>query len=97
MERHAYIAHIKAGGMDDYIAAHKEIPAAVVNRYKQLGIHQVTMFQHGDMVFMYIEADDMQRAAQVLKDDADDKAWNDFVRPFKQQEFQEMREIFNLE
>lgn len=97
MERHGYIAHIKPGSMADYIAAHKEIPSAVVNRYKQLGIRRVTMFRHDDMVFMFIEADDMRRAGEVLKDDADDKAWNDFVRPFKRQEFQEMPEIFHLE
>ncbi|MCG3163488.1 MAG: L-rhamnose mutarotase [Acidobacteria bacterium] len=97
METKAFVARLRPGRKEDYIEAHNSFSSDLRARYRDAGIHQIRIFLLGDQLFMYVEADDYEKAQAALAEDPLDQIWQERVGPMKNPDFQPLTEIFRLD
>lgn len=97
METKAFVARLRPGRKEDYIEAHYSFSSELRARYRDAGIHQIRIFLLGDQLFMYVEADDYEKAQAALAEDPLDQIWQERVGPMKNPDFQPLTEIFRLD
>lgn len=97
METKAFVARLRPGRKEDYIEAHNSFSSELRARYRDAGIHQIRIFLLGDQLFMYVEADDYEKAQAALAEDPLDQIWQERVGPMKNPDFQPLTEIFRLD
>ncbi|MGE0130452.1 MAG: L-rhamnose mutarotase [Blastocatellales bacterium] len=97
METKAFVARLKPECKEDYIEAHNSFSSELRARYRAAGIHQIRLFLLGAELFMYVEADDYEKAQAALAEDPLDQIWQERVGPMKDPDFQPLTEIFRLD
>jgi L-rhamnose mutarotase len=97
MEIKAFVARLKPERKEDYIEAHNSFSTELRARYRAAGIHQIRLFLSGEQLFMYVEAEDHERASAALAEDPLDQLWQGRVGPMKSPDFQPLTEIFRLD
>ena len=96
MEQIAFVARLRPECKDDYIEAHQNFSSQLREKYLAAGVHQILLFLRGEQLFMYVEADDYQKACASLASDELDQVWQKQVGPMKDPDFQPLTEIFRL-
>lgn len=96
METRAFLARLKPERQRDYIKAHHNFSAELRAKYHAAGIHQLKLFLLGEQLFMYVEADDYERARAALAEEPLDQQWQQQVGPMKDPDFEALMEIFKL-
>lgn len=96
MEQIAFVARLRPECKDDYIDAHQKFSAELKEKYLAAGVHQILLFLQGDQLFMYVEADDYEKARASLASDKLDQVWQKQVGPMKDPDFEQLSEIFRL-
>jgi L-rhamnose mutarotase len=97
METKAFVAKLRAGRKEEYIRAHNGFSPELKARYRDAGIRQIRLFLTGDQLFMYVEAEDYEKAHAALAEDPLDQLWQEQVAPMKNPDFQPLTEIFRLD
>jgi L-rhamnose mutarotase len=97
VEIKAFMARLKPERIEDYIEAHNGFSSELRARYRAAGIHQIRLFLLGEQLFMYVEAEDYERARAALDEDPLDQLWQGRVGPMKSPDFQPLAEIFRLD
>ena len=97
MKTKAFVARLRPERIADYIAAHDNFSPELRAKYRAAGIHQIRLFLSGEQLFMYVEADDYEKAQAALAEDPLDRRWQQEVGPMKDLDFQPLTEIFRLD
>lgn len=61
-QRYAVTCRLKADKIEDYREAHGEVWPEVERALKEAGLSNLSIFLHGDRLFMYYEYDDSRRS-----------------------------------
>jgi L-rhamnose mutarotase len=97
METKAFVAKLRVESKEDYIEAHNSFSSELRARYRDAGIRQIRLFLMDEQLFMYVEADDYEKAHAALAEDPLDRLWQEQVGPMKCPDFQPLTEIFRLD
>ncbi len=97
MKIKAFVARLRPDRIADYIEAHNNFAPELRAKYRAAGIHQIRLFLSGEQLFMYVEADDYEKAKAALAEDPLDRRWQQEVGPMKEFDFQPLTEIFRLD
>lgn len=96
MENKAFLARLRPERKRDYIKAHNNFSAELRAKYHAAGIRQIMLFLLGEQLFMYVEADNYERARAALAAEPLDQQWQQQVGPMKDPDFEALTEIFRL-
>ena len=96
METKAFLARIRPEHKRDYIRAHNNFSAELRAKYQAVGIHQIKLFLLGELLFMYVEAEDYEKARAALAEEPLDQQWQEQVGPMKDPDFEALTEVFKL-
>jgi L-rhamnose mutarotase len=81
MSRVAFMLRVKAGKEEEYKERHKTVWPELVDAAKKAGIRNHTVFLRGQDLFVYLEADDFERAwGELLKNPIKAK-WDELMVP----------------
>ena len=70
-QRTAFVLSVRPDKIDQYIQAHKEVWPEMLGALREAGIRNYTIFRHGNEMFGYFEADDLDAAANHLERQTD--------------------------
>ena len=73
---------LKEGHEGDYDAVHQVIPEAVARKLRAAGVRDWRIWRDGRHVFHLVDVEDYQAMRAALKNDPDNIAWQQTVRPF---------------
>jgi L-rhamnose mutarotase len=97
MERHAFYARLNAGFEDQYLQAHADMPSTLVNAYRSAGINTLRIFRRGDLLFLYLECEQLNFAMASLESNPIEQQWQALIGPMLQGgDFCKLDEIFEL-
>lgn len=97
MQRHAFWARLNPGYEEHYIDAHRRMPQALTAAYREAGINQLLIFRHQDLLFLYLECEDLEAAAAALEKNPDELQWQKMIAPMLEAgDFQKLDGIFQL-
>ena len=97
MEQIAFVARLRSECKDAYIEAHRNFSPELKEKYLAAGVRQILLFLRGEQLFMYVEADDFEKAQAFLASDQLDQLWQQQVGPMKEPDFQPLTEVFRLQ
>lgn len=81
MERFAWKATVLPGKLDEYIRRHDEIWPEMTKVLDEAGVHNYTIWQVGDELFGYYEAEQgIEFAARVQAQSAVVDRWNEYMK-----------------
>ena len=105
MLRHAFKLRIKADAIEEYEREHARVWPELLAKLKQVGICEYSIFRRGQDLFLYLRADDFDRAWDELDQDPVNQRWQALMsklfEPVPDQRagerFAMMKEVFYLE
>ena len=65
-QRTAFVLRVRPERVEEYVQAHREVWPEMLDALRSAGIRNYTIFRHGNQMFGYFEADDLERAADYL-------------------------------
>lgn len=103
-ERVVLVQKLKPDRVDEYLAAHEDIPEPVVKRMEQSGVEEFRLFVEGEYSIGYIVAEDIERFQAEYSADPDCQDWEERVGAYKQSgvdtesgEFPLLEEVWTFE
>jgi len=94
MAHSAYIGKIKKGKEKDYIEAHKAVWPELLAAMEKAGVERESCFVHGNYIFAYIEASDIDATMQALSKDPVNQKWDIFMEPLLEPPLEDCTELF---
>jgi L-rhamnose mutarotase len=95
MERKVYCTRIKPEYREQYMEAHRNVPKAVLERYRELGMTHCAVYLLDDLLVLITEAKDQAALSAGLESDPVDRTWQEYVRPMKADgDYREMTPVF---
>jgi L-rhamnose mutarotase len=76
-ERSAFVLRVRPDKIDEYVEAHRKVWPEMLAALREAGIRNYTIFRHGNEVFGYFEADDLQAAAAYMEAQEVNARWQD--------------------
>jgi L-rhamnose mutarotase len=101
-ERSAFVLQVRADRIEEYVRAHREVWPEMLDALRSAGIRNYTIFRHGNQVFGYFEADDLERAAGYLERQEVNARWQDAMAELLEERVPDegpprLEEIFRLD
>jgi|SRR5215813_15647152 len=96
MKQTCFTARLKAECRAEYIEAHNNFSAELREKYLAAGVRQIKLYLRGEQLVMIVEADDFEKARELLAADPLDQLWQQQVGPMKDPDFEPLEEIFRL-
>jgi len=76
-QRSAFVLHVKPDRIDEYVEAHRNVWPEMLEALRAAGIRNYTIFRHGNEMFGYFEADDLDAAARHMETQEVNARWQD--------------------
>jgi L-rhamnose mutarotase len=76
-ERSAFVLRVRPDKIDEYVEAHRRVWPEMLAALREAGVRNYTIFRHGNEVFGYFEADDLQAAAAYMEAQEVNARWQD--------------------
>ncbi len=76
-QRSAFVLRVRPDRIDDYVAAHGSVWPEMLDALRGAGIRNYTIFRHGNQVFGYFEADDLEAAGRYMAEQDVSHRWQD--------------------
>jgi L-rhamnose mutarotase len=89
MERMAVTYRLRPGTGEQYIKAHREIWPEMRDLLRRGGIRQMTIFLHGNTLFLYADLEDRARYQALKASDPVYKRWDALMATLLEQPFDE--------
>ena len=81
MQRISFLIHLLPGADPaEYLRRHDEIWPDMLAALRGAGIHNYSIFRHGETLFAYLECDDFNRMAATLATDPVNARWQEYMR-----------------
>lgn len=101
-QRSAFVLHVKPGKIDEYVEAHAHVWPDMLQALRDAGIRNYTIFRHGNEMFGYFEADDLEAAGASLASQAVNGRWQDAMAELLDERVPDegppaLEEVFRLE
>jgi L-rhamnose mutarotase len=71
---------LKGGQVAEYKYRHDEIWPEMLAALRQAGIHNYSIFLHGDQLFAYLEVEDFERMTKTLASDPSNARWQETMQ-----------------
>jgi L-rhamnose mutarotase len=76
-QRSAFVLRVRPDKIDEYVAAHREVWPEMLDALRGAGIRNYTIFRHGNEMFGYFEADDLEAAGAFMAEQEVNARWQD--------------------
>jgi len=76
-QRSAFVLQVKPEKVEEYVEAHRNVWPEMLDALRAAGIRNYTIFRHGNQMFGYFEADDLEAAARHMADQEVNARWQD--------------------
>jgi L-rhamnose mutarotase len=76
-QRSAFVLHVQPERLDEYVETHRNVWPEMLDALRGAGIRNYTIFQAGNEVFGYFEADDLAAAERYLSQQEVCTRWQD--------------------
>jgi L-rhamnose mutarotase len=76
-QRSAFVLRVRPDKIDEYVAAHREVWPEMLDALRSAGIRNYTIFRHGNEMFGYFEADDLEAAGAYMAEQDVNSRWQD--------------------
>jgi L-rhamnose mutarotase len=101
-QRSAFVLQVRPDRIEEYIDAHRHVWPEMLDALREAGIGNYTIFRHGNEMFGYFEADDVEAAAQYLAGQGVAARWQDAMAELLEQRVPEsgppaLEEVFRLD
>lgn len=97
MERHAFYTRLVDGQTDAYTTAHRNMPPPLIAAYREAGIGKLHIFRDGNLLFLYLECENMEAANATLNQNPLELQWQKLMSPMLEGgDFRLLHEIFEL-
>ncbi len=101
-QRSAFVLDVRPERMDEYVQAHREVWPEMLDALRSAGIRNYTIFRHGNQMFGYFEADDVEAAARYLAEQDVSARWQDAMAHLLEERVpesgpQSLEEVFRLD
>lgn len=73
--RYAFRMRLKPGTGGDYARLHEAVDPAVLDEIERAGAHNYSIFIDGEDLFSYLEIDDLERFAEVMRQTDPGRLW----------------------
>ena len=81
MQRIAFLITLRPGADPaEYKRRHDEIWPEMLDALRAAGIHNYSIFRHGELLFAYAEVEDVARMAAALARDPINARWQEYMR-----------------
>ena len=82
MPRYAFKLRIKPDAIEEYEREHKRVWPELIEKLKQAGISDYSIFRRGQELFLYMRVDNFERAWEQLDRDPVNQRWQKFMERF---------------
>lgn len=101
-QRSAFVLQVRPEQIDEYVRAHREVWPEMLDALRGAGIRNYTIFRHGNQMFGYFEADDLEAAARYLAGQDVSARWQDAMARLLEQRVPDsgpprLEEVFRLD
>jgi len=101
-QRSAFVLHVRPEKIDEYVEAHRNVWPDMLDALREAGIRNYSIFRHGNEVFGYFEADDLEAAAADMEAQDVNARWQDTMANLLEERVPDagpsaLEEIFRLD
>jgi L-rhamnose mutarotase len=101
-QRSAFVLRVHPERIEEYVHAHRHVWPEMLDALRDAGIRNYTIFRHGNQMFGYYEADDLEAAARYLADQGVSTRWQDAMAELLEERVPEsgppaLEEVFRLD
>ena len=75
----AYVGRIRKGKKREYISAHANVWPELIAAMRGAGVERECCFVFGDLIFVYVESDDIESTMKKLADDPVNQKWDRYM------------------
>jgi L-rhamnose mutarotase len=75
MQRIAFLMKLKPGHEEEYKRRHDEIWPEMLAALRNAGVHNYSIYLHGEQLFAYLETDDFEHMTKTLASDPINARW----------------------
>jgi L-rhamnose mutarotase len=102
IQRSAFILQVRPERIEEYVHAHRHVWPEMLDALRSAGIHNYTIFRHGNQMFGYFESDDLAAAARYLAEQEVSERWQDAMAELLEQRVPDsgpppLEEVFRLD
>jgi L-rhamnose mutarotase len=76
-QRSAFVLEVRPDRLDEYLEAHRHVWPEMLDALRGAGVRNYSIFRHGNQMFGYFEADDLEAAAAYLARQEVSARWQD--------------------
>ena len=95
--RAAYILMVQPDKTEQYRRAHQEVWPELIQEASRAGIRNHSVFMHGRTLFVYVEADDIEKATRELLAQPVKKRWDAYMSDLLEPGSVPLEEVFHME
>ncbi len=95
--RAAYTLSVRPGKEEGYREAHRAVWPELIAAAERAGIRNHSVFLHGRTLFLYVEADDVDRAFRELKKQDVKARWDKWMEEFLEPGNTPLEEVFHMD
>jgi L-rhamnose mutarotase len=101
-QRSAFVLQVRPERIDEYVRAHREVWPELLDALRSAGIRNYTIFRHGNQMFGYFEAADLEAAARFLAERDVSARWQDAMAQLLEERVPDsgpppLEEVFRLD
>ena len=101
-QRSAFVLDVRPERIEEYVRAHREVWPEMLDALRAAGIRNYTIFRHGNQMFGYFEADDLDAAARYLAEQEVVTRWQDAMATLLERRVRDsgpppLEEVFRLD
>jgi len=82
-ERVVLLQRLDPDAVDDYVAAHDDVPDSVVEAMNEAGVEEYELYVEGDVAVSVMTAPDLAEFEAVYEQYPDNREWEERVSQFK--------------
>jgi L-rhamnose mutarotase len=101
-QRSAFVLKVRPDRIDEYVEAHRNVWPDILAALREAGIRNYTIFRHGNEMFGYFEANDVEAAAAYMEAQEVNARWQDAMADLLEERVPDagpptLEEIFRLD
>ena len=101
-QRSAFVLDVRPERVEEYVKAHQQVWPTMLEAIRNAGIRNYTIFRHGNQMFGYFEADDLDAAARYLATQDVSRRWQDAMAQLLEERVPDsgaapLEEVFRLD